>query len=324
MHLKNGALSLLEQPFITVTDKSQFFLILTKYHMHANSYYVYLYLRESDQTPYYVGKGTGNRMFRGSHSVNIPKDLNLIQVVQDELSDQDARILEMELIKKYGRKDNGTGILRNLTDGGEGRPGKLSTVGETRKKIKAEERLAMEKAKAKAKEDREERKAAKELAKEQVKADRARARNEKALRELAIKRAASKERAEARQQARDEEALSDLDEERKICPACKKRPVAINYHRNGKTYYKDRCDCCRRANKRPLPPSWVRSGYKKKEACEKCRFRFKHPEQAFVVHLDGNQDNADWANLKTICANCNIEITHSNLPWKPSKLTPDF
>lgn len=38
----------------------------------------------------------------------------------DQVDEVSAYVLEVELIKKYGRKDNGTGILCNLTDGGEG------------------------------------------------------------------------------------------------------------------------------------------------------------------------------------------------------------
>jgi len=84
-----------------------------------NIYYVYQYLRE-DGTPYYIGKGKGNRLYSKKHSVNLPTDKNRIQIISDNLSQENARLLEIELIAKYGRKDLGTGILRNKTDGGEG------------------------------------------------------------------------------------------------------------------------------------------------------------------------------------------------------------
>jgi hypothetical protein len=111
---------------------------------------------------------------------------------------------------------------------------------------------------------------------------------------------------------------------RKICPSCCIKPVAIANHRHGKTYYRNRCDQCYRLKKKPKPAGWIRSGYKKKEKCEKCGFKFRHAEQATVFHLDGNEDNNDWLNLKTVCANCAIAVKHSNLPWKASGLTADF
>lgn len=78
-------------------------------------YYVYLYLRE-DGTPYYCGKGFGNRAYRKGS----PKNIKIVAV---HLTEQEAFILEKYLIKFYGRKDLGTGILRNFTNGGEGTAG---------------------------------------------------------------------------------------------------------------------------------------------------------------------------------------------------------
>ncbi len=82
-------------------------------------YYVYQYLRE-DLTPYYIGKGRGGRMYCRRHNVHLPVKPHLIVVIANRLSDHEARLLEVKLIKLYGRKDNGTGILRNKTDGGDG------------------------------------------------------------------------------------------------------------------------------------------------------------------------------------------------------------
>jgi hypothetical protein len=84
-------------------------------------YYVYQYLR-SDLTPYYIGKGKGSRM-TVKHRCNKPKDKNLIQIIANNLSENEALLLEQKLITYYGRKDLGTGILRNLTEGGEGTSG---------------------------------------------------------------------------------------------------------------------------------------------------------------------------------------------------------
>jgi hypothetical protein len=86
-------------------------------------FYVYTYLRE-DSTPYYVGKGSGERAFKKwGKGIKPPKDPSRIVIVEDNLDEQTAFDLERKLIAEYGRKDLGTGILYNMTDGGEGSSG---------------------------------------------------------------------------------------------------------------------------------------------------------------------------------------------------------
>lgn len=82
-------------------------------------YYVYMYLRE-DGTPYYVGKGTGDRAYSKNRTIKPPKDLSRIIFHAQNLTEEEAFAIEIEQIKKYGRVNNNTGILRNLTNGGEG------------------------------------------------------------------------------------------------------------------------------------------------------------------------------------------------------------
>jgi len=87
-----------------------------------NNYYVYQYVRE-DQTPYYIGKGKDDRAWkshRRSNGAEIkPKDTTRIQLLTEDLTEQEAWDLEIELIAKYGLKSAG-GILVNMTSGGEG------------------------------------------------------------------------------------------------------------------------------------------------------------------------------------------------------------
>ena len=86
-------------------------------------FYVYAYLR-ADHTPYYIGKGSGKRAWsKGSKEIGLTADSSKIVILVDNLDETTAFEYERKLITLLGRKDIGTGILRNRSAGGEGNAG---------------------------------------------------------------------------------------------------------------------------------------------------------------------------------------------------------
>jgi hypothetical protein len=97
-------------------------------------YYTYAYLRE-DRTPYYIGKGQGNRAYRRSKKdIKPPKDKSRIIFLKQNITEEEAFKHEIYMIAVFGRIDLGTGILHNLTDGGDGTSGLVHSE-ETKRKI---------------------------------------------------------------------------------------------------------------------------------------------------------------------------------------------
>ncbi len=99
-----------------------------------SKYYVYIFKHKD--MPFYVGKGTSNRMYRHRQDaikkkINSPLHNKIRKIIEANedieyekrfLTDnpEEAYAIEKQLIKEIGRKDLGLGPLCNLTDGGEG------------------------------------------------------------------------------------------------------------------------------------------------------------------------------------------------------------
>jgi hypothetical protein len=91
-----------------------------------NNFYTYAYLRE-DGTPYYIGKGKKDRIHNPLHnSIHLPPKERRIFLKQN-LTEEEAFKHEIYMIDVFGRKDLGTGILRNMTNGGQGVSGRVAS-----------------------------------------------------------------------------------------------------------------------------------------------------------------------------------------------------
>ena len=102
--------------------------------VNERRFYTYAFLRR-DGTPYYIGKGSGKRIYsRKGRPCGTPKDISRIIFLKQNLTEREAFEHEAYMIAVFGRKDLGTGILHNRTNGGEGSSGAIRPL-ELREKI---------------------------------------------------------------------------------------------------------------------------------------------------------------------------------------------
>lgn len=90
---------------------------------------------------------------------------------------------------------------------------------------------------------------------------------------------------------------------RELCERCGEHPKAINYKKDGKTFYRRFCDACIVEKKKNVKPQWAQDSYKKKFKCESCGFVAKYQEQLTVIDYEG---------YKTICLNCEVNFHKNN------------
>jgi hypothetical protein len=109
----------------------------------CQGFVVYAFFRNNG-VPYYIGKGTSQRPYRCSkthRSVHCPRtadgriDKGRIKLLFTDMKEGDALDTEICLISLLGRidKDPVHGVLRNMTDGGDGTSGRKVSEGQRRK-----------------------------------------------------------------------------------------------------------------------------------------------------------------------------------------------
>lgn len=110
-----------------------------------------------------------------------------------------------------------------------------------------------------------------------------------------------------------------------MCNVCKTRPRAVAYHKYDRVYYRSRCTACINKNKKLKPPTprWQLAGYKKKPACDRCGFKARFLTQLLVYHINGNLNDSELRNLRTVCLNCVEVVKKTDPTWRPGDLVPD-
>lgn len=105
----------------------------------SNNTYVYELINPETNQPFYVGKGRDNRAMKhislrknkqmskaNPHKTNTINQIIsrggkvIVNIVSTHITEDEAFTCEMQLVERYGRQCNNTGILTNITRGGDG------------------------------------------------------------------------------------------------------------------------------------------------------------------------------------------------------------
>lgn len=121
--------------------------------------YIYKHIRKDNDNVFYIGIGNDKEYKRATDKKSRNRHWNFIvkkvgfefEIIEDNLSWEEACEKEKYWIKKYGRKDLNEGELVNMTDGGEGLNNPSTEIKEKYKKLYSKktfiERFGSEKAK---------------------------------------------------------------------------------------------------------------------------------------------------------------------------------
>lgn len=104
--------------------------------------YVYRHIRLDKNQPFYIGIGSDDTFKRAYQKCRrnaiwnkiVAKTDFRVEILFSCISYEEAKRKEKEFIELYGRIDTGTGILSNMTDGGDGTLNKIYTE-DYRKKL---------------------------------------------------------------------------------------------------------------------------------------------------------------------------------------------
>lgn len=87
-------------------------------------YYIYKHYTKDDNKLFYIGLGRNKRAYQTTGRNKLwtnmyKKHGRIVEINSIRLTLAEANLLERKLIKKYGKIIDGTGVLSNISDGGE-------------------------------------------------------------------------------------------------------------------------------------------------------------------------------------------------------------